>query len=116
MKDQTALIEEYRPAQWAPLPMDFDPPLDAGIELAVIVLRLHGVETFQSCEGGEGHSFSEPTVQFHGQQPEGFRALAVARYYQLNVSQLRRTWSIQDGEPVGPHWELVFDKRITGGR
>ncbi len=28
----------------------------------VEVLRAAGVETFESCEGGAGHSYPEPTV------------------------------------------------------
>jgi len=45
----------------------------------VEVLMRNGVETFESCEGGEGHAFHEPTVRFHGSHAEGFRALSIAR-------------------------------------
>jgi hypothetical protein len=86
----------------------FDPPLDAGIERAVIVLRDAGVETFESCEGGAGHAYLEPTVRFHGERSEGFRALAVAMQAGLNVAGLRRVWPVNDGEPTGPWWELTF--------
>jgi hypothetical protein len=41
-------------------------PVDAGIEAIVRVLWSNGVETFESCEGGPGHSFLEPTVRFPG--------------------------------------------------
>lgn len=83
-------------------------PIDAGIAEAVRVLHENGVETFESCEGGSGHSFFEPTVRFFGGQAEGFRALGVARLHGLPVAQLRRYWSIEDGEAVGPHWEMTF--------
>lgn len=89
----------------------FKPPykkIDPGIRRAVEVLYAAGVETFESCEGGPGHPFPEPTVRFHGGQAEGFRALAVALQHGLRVSELRRYYFIQDGEPVGPHWELTF--------
>ncbi len=33
--------------------MDYDPPLDPGIANAVTTLAAAGVETFESCEGGE---------------------------------------------------------------
>jgi hypothetical protein len=85
-------------------------PLDRGIEVAVTVLRQHGVETFESCEGGSGHPFPEPTVRFHGDSAEGFRALSVARKNGLRVDQLRRYYQVQDGEPTGPYWELTFVK------
>ena len=83
--------------------------LDPGIEAAVWVLRDAGVETFESCESGPGHSYSEPTVRFYGDRSEGFRALAqVLGKHDLRVTDLRRAWPIGDGEPTGPYWELVF--------
>lgn len=86
----------------------YDPPLDPGIKSAVEVLCEAGVETFESCQGGDGHSYPEPTVRFHGGRPEGLRALAVVMQAGLDVATLRRVWPIQDGEPVGPWWELTF--------
>lgn len=82
--------------------------LDAGIEREVRLLVANGVETFESCEGGDGHSFPEPTVRFHGGKAEGLRALSVALQHGLKVRALRRTYDLIDGEPVGPYWELVF--------
>ena len=38
--------------------------LDPGIERAVNLLREARVETFESCEGGAGHAFPEPTIRF----------------------------------------------------
>lgn len=84
--------------------------IDAGIARAVEVLQGAGVETFESCEGGVGHCFAEPTVRFHGTREEGFRALAIALQHGLRVTSLRRYWSVNDGEPTGPDWELVFDR------
>lgn len=82
--------------------------IDAGIRREVQVLSEAGIETTESCEGGAGHSFSEPTVRFRGSQAEGFRALGIALQNGLKVAELRRFWSIQDGEPVGPYWEMTF--------
>jgi len=84
--------------------------LDAGIEEAVLILRNGGVETFESCQGGEGHPFYEPTVRFHGDGSEGFRALAIAQQNGLRVDQLRRYYQIQNGEPTGPYWEMTLVK------
>ena len=86
----------------------YDPPLDPGIADAVAALVEAGVETFESCEGGPGHAFAEPTVRFHGHPSEGFRALAVALKFGLPVTALRRYWAVIEKEPRGPHWELVF--------
>lgn len=82
--------------------------VDPGIAQAVRVLWENGVETFESCEGGRGHSFAEPTVRFHGGQAEGFRALGVALEHGLRVAELRRYWTVLDGEPDGPYWEMTF--------
>jgi hypothetical protein len=87
---------------------EYDPPLDAKIADAVSVLADGGVETFESCEGGLGHAFLEPTVRFHGHRDEGFRALSIALQGGLRVSALRRVWDVIDGEATGPHWEMTF--------
>lgn len=85
--------------------------LDPGIQEHVRVLREGGIETFESCQGGEGHPFPEPTVRFHGGQGEGMRAYAVAHAHGMSVSELRRYWTSIDGELVGPHWEMTFSSR-----
>lgn len=87
--------------------------LDAGIAPYVDVLSAAGIETFESCEGGEGHTFPVPTIRFHGHRDEGFRALALALQRGLPVAKLRRAWSVEDGEPVGPDWEMTFWSRAT---
>jgi len=86
----------------------YNPPLDAGIERIVEILNQAGIETYESCEGGPGHSYPEPTVRFHGERAEGFRALSIALQNNLSVSELKRVWQVIDGEPVGPTWELTF--------
>jgi hypothetical protein len=88
--------------------IEADDQIDPGIRLAVEVLRCGGVETFESCQGGLGHAYPEPTVRFFGGQSEGHRALALAMDADLNVAELRRVWPINDGELTGPWWELTF--------
>jgi len=82
--------------------------VDPKIKTAVEVLRTSGIETFESCEGGDGHAYFEPTVRFHGGAAEGYRALAIALEAGLKVSELRRVWPVIDKEPTGPWWELTF--------
>ena len=94
--------------------MVFDPPLDKGIKEAVESLQEAGVETFESCEGGPGHAYAEPTVRFHGGKSEGFRALSAAMSAGLCVTGLRRVWPIIEDEATGPWWELTFTKRSAG--
>ena len=88
--------------------MYLDMPLDPGVKTYVETLHAGGIETFESCQGGAGHSYPEPTVRFHGDRTEGFRALAIACQNAMPVRALRRAWPIVDGEPTGPCWELVF--------
>lgn len=89
-------------------PGDSHMPLDAGIRDAVLLLRASGVETFESCEGGDGHAFSEPTVRFHGDSWAGYNAFAVAKQNGLPVTAVRRVHDVIDGQLHGPWWELVL--------
>ncbi|MFA4918859.1 MAG: hypothetical protein WC581_06385 [Thermodesulfovibrionales bacterium] len=82
--------------------------LEKGIEREVITLLNAGIETFESCEGGKGYSYPEPTVRFYGDKSEGFKALATAMQNGLYVNALRRIWPIIEGEPTGPWWEMTF--------
>jgi len=94
-------------------PSTYDSPLDPGIRTAVETLHAAGIATFESCEGGKGHSYAEPTVRFHGGSEEGLHALSVAIKAGLPVLDLRKVWPVIDSEPTGPWWELTF---VTKGR
>lgn len=59
--------------------------LDPGIVDFVRFLQEAGIETTESCQGGEGHAFPEPTVRFNGDNSEGFKALAATMQAQLPV-------------------------------
>lgn len=86
----------------------FDPPLDEGIRHIVLTLIDNGVETFESCEGGRGHAFAEPTVKFEGGTSYGLKAMAIALEHGLPVHRLRRAWGVIDGLIHGPWWEMTF--------
>ncbi len=90
----------------------YSPPLDPGIKRYVEILNDRGIETFESCQGGKGHSYFEPTIRFCGERSEGFKAFAIAQQHALPVADIRRVWPVVDGEPTGPHWEMTF--RRTG--
>ena len=101
--------------------------IDPGIRRIVSILVENGVETCQSCAAsgphgirsgkkqGDPHAYPEPTVEFHGTRSAWFHALRVALDYDLPVVELRRIWSIKDGEPVGPRWAMTFDLRKERG-
>lgn len=90
--------------------MKFLEGLDPQISTVVNLLRSQGVETCQSCQGGDEHSYPEPTVEFFGNECAGWRALAVALAYAMPVFHLRREWTIEAGVPVGPLWAMTFMK------
>jgi len=89
--------------------------LDPGIRREVQVLMENRIETDESCEGTRGHCYPEPTVTFHGDLGEGFRALSIALQHGLKPIRLSRYWSIENGEPVGPHWMMTFNHPGGGG-
>lgn len=88
-----------------------DLAIDQGIREAVLKLRAGGVETFESCEGGEGHAFAEPTVRFHGDAWAGYRAFAVAMENGLRPVSVRRVYDVISDQLVGAWWEIVFSPR-----
>jgi hypothetical protein len=85
--------------------------LDRGIEHYVLVLREHGIDTCQSCQGGPGHTYLEPTIEFRGGQAEGPRAIAVALTHGFPIATLRREWRVSGGELIGPIWTMTFRLR-----
>jgi hypothetical protein len=75
-------------------------------------LRKAGVETYESCEGGAGHAYPEPTIAFRGGPEAGWRALSLCLAWRLPVESLRREWDVLDrNEPTGPYWKIVFRRR-----
>jgi hypothetical protein len=94
----------------------FSLPIDRGIAHAVKQLSDAGIETYESCEGGDGHAFTEPTIRFYGGKAEGYRAAGIALQLGLPVTALRRFWSVIDGELTGPHWEMTFREQADGGQ
>ena len=51
--------------------------LDPGIAPVVKLLMENDIETFESCQGGKGHCFLEPTVRFHGNRGTGFKVYEI---------------------------------------
>lgn len=93
--------------------MDFeaglDLPLDTGIRAYVLALREGGVETFESCQGGEGHPFPEPTVRIWGSVSAGFKAYGVALERGLPVAALSLEYPVDDNNMLtGPWWKMTF--------
>jgi hypothetical protein len=104
-------LEKFAPDRFEDGHLDPRYSLDPGIRHFVLILRSQGIETCQSCQGGPGHTYLEPTVDFTGGKAEGPRAVAAALAHGLPVFELRRVWHIRDGEIDGPIWSMTFDVR-----
>ncbi len=98
----THLLNKHKPQT--------DSPLDPGIKEVVLILRSEGVETVESCEGGEGHPYKEPTIIFHGNPYEGFRAYTIVKNHGYLIDSLAYEYIESDGWLKGPYWRLVLAK------
>ncbi|HEY8697177.1 MAG TPA: hypothetical protein VIM02_06130 [Rhizomicrobium sp.] len=110
-KSQSNGLEKFAPDRFEDGRLDPKYALDPGIRHYVLVLRSQGIETCQSCQGGPGHAYLEPTIEFRGAQEAGPRAVAAALTYGLPVAELRREWSVRSGEIHGPIWTITFNLR-----
>lgn len=90
--------------------------LDAGIRFAVRVLHAAGFDTGQSCQGGSGHSYKEPTIEVVAGADDaiGFGALCALRGYGLPVSEIALVWSISHSLPYEKNWRITFFKTMEG--
>lgn len=84
--------------------------LDPGIRFAVRVLHARGIETGQSCEGGEGHAYDHPTVDLRdgGPRSVGFAALAALEDYGLRVRDIALLWPVDKGLPSECFWRVTL--------
>jgi len=87
-------------------------PVDRGIVRAVRVLRDAGFVTIESCEGGEGHSYPEPTIKFQATRAGGWHALGTLMDYGFPIHRIGRMWTMTEGMPTGPEWHVTFWKRL----
>jgi len=88
--------------------------IDAGVRFAVRLLHAHGMDTCQSCQGGKGHAYLEPTVDMvaGGDDADGFQALAALTSYGLPVSTVSLTWNIRHGLPYEKLWRITFSRAM----
>jgi hypothetical protein len=79
--------------------------LDEGIRPAVEILQKYGFKTFESCEGGDGHCYSEPTVRFFGNEFDLFKAYQCCKSEKLNIYCIRRV--LDEGI-----WDQLFNEIV----
>jgi hypothetical protein len=88
-------------------------PPDLGIVRAVKILPDVGIGTVQSCEGGEGHSYPEPTVEFVGGRSENWKAAHALLQFGLPIRRMGQIWKWNEGVPEGPIWAVTFWKKLV---
>ena len=86
---------------------------------AVKILNEYGFKTFESCQGGEGHCFLEPTIRFEGSEFDLIRAYEICDLHRLPVCEVRRVYRktpvhIEDNTPdvrqIGEAWDKPFNE------
>lgn len=93
--------------------------LDEGIRFPVRVLHAAGLETCQSCQGGEGHDMPHPTIHLPspGRDADGFHALAALASYGIDVLHVGIQWSVVQGMPTDRVWSIelrrAYPERAT---
>jgi hypothetical protein len=91
-------------------------PLDPGIIRLLRILKEHGIETCQCCEGpdgmqpegrhGVGHSYRAPTVDVTYQP---WAALDIAMQYGVRVDRISEVFRVRDWRPVEQLWRIEFN-------
>jgi hypothetical protein len=96
------------------MPEEWYQKLDPGIRLAVRVLHAHGIETCQSCQGGEGHAYDRPTVDLVARADDavGFGALAALADFGLPVCDVAILWRVENGLPFEKLWRITFRRAM----
>ena len=79
----------------------------------------HGFKTFESCQGGKGHCYAEPTVRFHGSEFDLIRAYEICQAYNMVVLEAKRVYRKEDvyegnvtvnSLPFGIAWSSPFNE------
>lgn len=87
--------------------------IDAGIRFAVRVLHARGFETCQSCEGGDGHAYDQPSVDLlaGANDATGFAAVAELVGFGLPVDRVSQVWNVDKmGRPYETIWRIEFSR------
>ncbi|MES2373778.1 MAG: hypothetical protein V4557_14455 [Bacteroidota bacterium] len=101
--------------------VSFPDNIDEQIRPVVEVLTRHGFKTFESCQGGEGHFFNEPTVRFWGTENDLLKAYEICQCYKIAVFEARRVYGKEDvyvnqgigkenENPIGQAWGIPFNE------
>jgi hypothetical protein len=83
---------------------DVDPEITA----AVHALADYEINTFSSCQGGDGHPCAMPEILFHGDEAAGLYAVWLLEAQGFRVWELSRHWDLDHGLPRQPFWRVTL--------
>ena len=95
--------------------------IDPLILPVVEILNTHGFETFDSCQGGEGHPFADGYIRFYGDEHDLLRAWEVCTTYGIRPRETHRVFQrmgifVNDNTPniakIGETWNRPFNELI----
>lgn len=97
-----------------------DSQIDESIKPIVDILIQHGFKTFESCSGGQGHAFYEPTIRFKGNEFDLIRAYEICMMYGFQPLEVKRVyrkvdlWDNIEQKYKGssPIWDKPFNEII----
>ena len=81
--------------------------IDPDIRAAVHALADYEIDTFSSCQGGDGHPCLMPEILFHGDENAGLYAVWLLEAQGFRVWDLSRTWDLDHGLPRQPFWRVT---------
>ncbi|HEV2371003.1 MAG TPA: hypothetical protein VGS19_02440 [Streptosporangiaceae bacterium] len=112
MSDPRPSWQRAHPTLVDPAREEIEADLDPGIRPAVLALWELGIETHESCQGGDGHAWTWPVVQFGASSDEeavaAFRSLIESGF---PADRLHKAWHhCPDCYPElsGLQWEVIF--------
>jgi hypothetical protein len=110
----TRLLSKGAPLRSKVFPESFYRAIDAGVRFPVRVLHAYGFDTCQSCQGGKGHAYDQPTIEMEstGDDAGGFGALAALQRYGLPVADIAIRWPVRNGLPYERLWTITFRKTM----
>jgi len=93
-----------------------DHAIDAGIKDVVLMLNANGFNTIESCQGGQGHCFSDATVRFLGDEFDLIRAYELCKLNNINVYEAKRVYrktTVYNNDiELGENWDKPFNELI----
>jgi hypothetical protein len=82
--------------------------IDSEIASALHALADFEIDTFSSCQGGEGHASLMPEIFFHGNDDVGLYAVWLLESQGFRVWELSHHWDLEHGLPRRPFWRVAL--------